>query len=51
MKLTNGWRSRNKNLDRVEIKLRVGFVTLFEFSADWSDKKWRVCLLNIFLSK
>jgi hypothetical protein len=33
MKLTNGWRSQNKNVDRIEIKLRLGSVTIFELGA------------------
>ena len=50
MKLTNGWRSQNKNVDRIEIKLRLGAVTVFEFGADLSDKKWRLGLFNFFWS-
>jgi hypothetical protein len=50
MKLTNGWRSQNKNVDRIEIKLRLGAVTVFELGADLSARKWRVGMFNFFLS-
>lgn len=50
MKVTNAWKSRNKNLDRVEIKIRFGFITVFELSGDWSDGKWRLGLFNFFVS-
>jgi len=50
MKLTNAWRSHNKSVDRLEVRLRLGAVTVFEASADLSDKKWRVGLFNFFLS-
>jgi hypothetical protein len=50
MKLTNGWRSQNKNVDRIEVKLRLGAVTVFELGADLSARKWRVGMFNFFLS-
>jgi hypothetical protein len=50
MKLTNGWRSQNKNVDRIEVKLRLGAVTVLELGADLSARKWRVGMFNFFLS-
>lgn len=50
MKITNGWRSQNKNVDRIELKVRLGAVTVFELSADLSAKKWRLGLFNFFWS-
>lgn len=50
MKLTNAWRSHNKNVDRIEWRLRLGAVTVYELSADLSEKKWRVGLFNFFVS-
>ena len=49
MKLANGWRSQNKNVDRIEMKVRLGAVTVIELMADLSAKKWRVGLLNFFV--
>lgn len=50
MKITNAWRSHNKQVDRIEIKARFGAMTVFELTADFSDKKWRVGLFNFFVS-
>ncbi len=50
MKITNAWRSHNKNVDRIEVKVRLGAVTVFELSADLSDKNWRLGLFNFFWS-
>ena len=50
MKITNGWRSQNKNVDRIELKVRLGAITVFELSADLSAKKWRLGLFNCFVS-
>ncbi len=49
MKITNAWHSHNKNVDRIEARLRLGAVTVFELSADLSAKKWRVGVLNFFM--
>jgi len=50
MKITNAWRSQNKNVDRIEVRLRIGAVTVYELSVDLSDKKWRIGLFNFFVS-
>ena len=50
MKITRSWSSHNKNVDRIEARLRLGAVTVFELSADLSAKKWRIGLFNTFLS-
>lgn len=50
MKITKSWRSHNKNVDRWEFKIRFGAVTIIEVVADLSDKRWRIGLLNTFIS-
>jgi hypothetical protein len=50
MKITRSWHSHNKNVDRLEFRLRLGAVTVVELSADLSSKKWRIGLFNTFLS-
>ena len=50
MKFAKSWRSHNKNVDRIEAKLRFGAVTVIELWADLSQKKWRVGLFNHSLS-
>lgn len=50
MKITNAWKSQNKQVDRVEIRVRLGAVTVFEVNADLSSKKLRVGVLNFFWS-
>lgn len=49
MKLTNSWRVQNKQTDRIEARLRLGAVTVFEVTADLSSKKWRLGAFNFFL--
>lgn len=49
MKITNAWRSHNKQVDRIEIRMRLGAVTVYELTADLSSKKWRAGLFNFFM--
>jgi hypothetical protein len=46
MKYINGWKYIQKDTDRFEFRLRIGVLTVFNFFADWSDKKVRVTLFN-----
>lgn len=50
MKFKNGWLARTKQLDKVEIKLRISFVTFFELSLDWSKRAASLTLLNFTIS-
>lgn len=50
MKITNAWRSHNKNVDRIEVRARFGAVTVFELTADLSSKTWRLGFFNFFWS-
>jgi len=47
MKTINSWKSIYKNKDRIEIKFRIGYLTIFELFFDLSDKKVRLMILNL----
>ena len=49
IKFFNGW-TPSKQIDRFEIRLRLSILTIFEFSYDISDKKFKLVLLNYGIS-
>ena len=49
MKFINGWKATTKQVDKFDLHLRFGWVTVFEVYSDWSDKKWRVGAFNFFV--
>lgn len=51
MKLVNGWNAKTKQVDKFIICLRFGWVTVFEFYLDLSDKNIRLGLFNLFVEK
>jgi hypothetical protein len=46
MRFKNSWMSPTKQWDRFEIKLRLGYFTIFDFSLDISGKNGHVTLIN-----
>ena len=50
MKMTNAWYSHNKNRHRIEIQMRFGSVTVFEFYADLKAKNGWIGVFNFFLN-
>lgn len=51
MKFTNGWKFLNKDHDRVEVKLRVSVLTIFELYWDMTQGQWRIVVLNFGLGE
>lgn len=47
MKFKNGWASHNKQWDKINIKLRISFLTLLGLHLDWSSKTYSFTLLNL----
>lgn len=50
MKFTNSWKSTTKQVDKLDVNLRVGFITFLGIYLDLSDKKIKLTLLNFSLS-
>jgi len=50
MKLINGWKSRSKQWDKIEVKVRISFLTLFELNVDVTARKLSITLLNLTVS-
>lgn len=46
MKFINGWKNKNKQSDKINFELRIGYITIFEIHADWSDRKYRIGFFN-----
>ena len=46
MKLRNTWGSKLKQWDKIDINVRIGIVTVFNFKADWSDKLFSLSVMN-----
>jgi hypothetical protein len=46
MKFINGWKYLWKDSDRVEVKLRGGLLTVVDVYIDFSDRRWRLVVLN-----
>jgi len=47
MKFSNGWKSNTKQLDKLEFKFRVSFLTLLEIELDWSRRQYLVTIFNL----
>jgi hypothetical protein len=47
MRIINTWGNKHKQSDKVQIKVRFGRVTLFDFYYDGSDAKWALTFINI----
>jgi hypothetical protein len=50
MKFVNGWRYLAKNRDRVEVRLRIGLVTVFDLFIDVGGARWSITLCNFTLA-
>lgn len=50
MEFVNGWKYLKKDWNRIEWKLRVSVVTLYEVYVDVSDAEYRFTLLNFTLT-
>lgn len=46
MKLINGWNAFNKQWDKFELTLRIGFLTILDIKIDISRGLYYVMLLN-----
>lgn len=46
MKIRNGWKSHNKQWDKFNIKLRLGFIDVIGLEIDISRKFYLFTLLN-----
>ena len=46
MRLINTWGNPNKQSDKIQMKLRFGKVTVFDFYRDASAQKWALTLFN-----
>jgi|APSaa5957512576_1039674.scaffolds.fasta_scaffold75234_1 hypothetical protein len=52
MKFVNGWNAFNKQYDKIDITLRVSFLTIFSLKIDVSDDTVSFTLFNFaFKSK
>lgn len=49
MRLVNGWNYLYKNWDRVEFRLRISIITIFEIYLDFSDREYSITVLNFKL--
>ena len=46
MKFVNGWRYLYKDSNRIEVKFRVGKLTVFTLYVDFSDREVLVTVFN-----
>jgi len=46
MNFINSWTSKNKQWDKISVKIRLGRLTLFDFYYDRSRKQAGIILLN-----
>lgn len=46
MEFVNGWKYLTKDWNRVELKLRLSVLTVYEVYVDLSDLEYRFTLLN-----
>lgn len=46
MEFINGWKSKVKQFDKIDIKLRLSFLTIFNLSYDYSKKSFEFTILN-----
>jgi len=47
MKIINSWKSLNKQFDKLEVCLRVSFLTIFELKIDIDSGYFRLVILNL----
>jgi hypothetical protein len=50
MKFINGWNYLAKNRDRLELRWRIGVVTVLDVFLDVGGARWSVTLLNFTLA-
>jgi len=46
MKFKNGWNSLRKQWDKVELKVRISVLTIFELNIDISQRSLKIMVLN-----
>ncbi len=46
MNITNSWKSKVKQKDKIEITLRISMITILEINIDFSKKSYNFMLLN-----
>lgn len=51
MKFVNGWNSFNRQVDKFEVNVRFGWITVFEVYIDVSRREWRVTVFNLSIVK
>lgn len=49
MRFVNGWKWLSKNRDRIEVRLRIGLLTIFDLFLDVGDARWNITLFNLSL--
>jgi hypothetical protein len=47
MKFVNGWKARNKQWDKWELRIRLGAIDVLRFKYDHSDKYFEFRILNL----
>lgn len=50
MNFINSWKSTVKQKDKVNIEIRISFITLFRLYFDISSKEFRITLFNYGIS-
>jgi hypothetical protein len=51
MNYYNGWKSRKRNWDKLDITLRISKLTIFSIKVDLSNKYYNINILNIGIKK
>lgn len=46
MKLINSWNAFNKQWDKFELTLRIGFLTILDIKIDFSSRLYYIMLFN-----
>ncbi len=46
MRIRNGWKAKNKQNDKIMIKVRFGILTLFDLNIDFSSKRVLFTIFN-----
>lgn len=49
--MINSWKSPVKQLDKIDITIRISFLTILELKFDYSDKYFRFMILNLGYEK
>jgi len=50
MKFINDWSSNAKQTDKLALEVRIGSLTIFEFSFDGSKRSFRLTILNLTIT-